>query len=243
MSRARNAASIIVAVAVVSAAAVFTTLGSSMIQPSIAVASPARISAPAAPAATALPLRLASDAAQARPADRTATVSAGDTLSKIAAREYGKSADWPVVYWANSRAVKYPDVLYVGQTLQIPALPGRIPAPPSVLGPPPPAPVHVQSAVTDDVQHSAAPQPHAKVDPSGFGSFESCVISRESGGNADIWNASGHWGLFQFSASTWAEYGGSPSLFGSASASYQEGVFATAMAQGGEYNWAPYDGC
>jgi spore germination protein YaaH len=74
-------------------------------------------------------------------------------------------------------------------------------------------------------------------------SFEQCVIARESGGNPEITNGEGYWGLFQFSASTWAAYGGNPADFGSAPAAEQEQVFSNAMARGGESNWAPYDGC
>jgi Transglycosylase-like domain len=56
-------------------------------------------------------------------------------------------------------------------------------------------------------------------------------------------NSSGHYGLYQFSYSTWVAYGGAPSEFGDASVAEQNAVFATAMSEGGEDNWAPYDGC
>jgi hypothetical protein len=57
-------------------------------------------------------------------------------------------------------------------------------------------------------------------------------------------NSSGHYGLYQFSASTWAAYGGNPSTFGNASAAEQTQVFNNAMATpGGASNWSPYDGC
>jgi hypothetical protein len=69
------------------------------------------------------------------------------------------------------------------------------------------------------------------------------VVARESGGQAQIMNASGHYGLYQFSASTWAEYGGDPAQFGNATVAEQNQVFANALARGGESNWAPYDGC
>jgi LysM repeat protein len=75
------------------------------------------------------------------------------------------------------------------------------------------------------------------------GAFGQCVVSRESGGNAQVMNSSGHYGLYQFSASTWAEYGGNPADFGNASVAEQNQVFANALAAGGESNWAPYDGC
>ena len=75
------------------------------------------------------------------------------------------------------------------------------------------------------------------------GSFGQCVIARESGGQAQVMNASGHYGLYQFSASTWAAYGGSPADFGNASVAEQNRVFANALAAGGQSNWSPYDGC
>jgi Transglycosylase-like domain len=56
-------------------------------------------------------------------------------------------------------------------------------------------------------------------------------------------NSSGHYGLYQFSASTWAAYGGSPGDFGHASAAEQRRVFLNAIAQGGQSSWLPYDGC
>jgi len=56
-------------------------------------------------------------------------------------------------------------------------------------------------------------------------------------------NSTGHYGLYQFSASTWAAYGGSPADFGDASVAEQNRVFANALAAGGQSNWSPYDGC
>jgi resuscitation-promoting factor RpfB len=69
------------------------------------------------------------------------------------------------------------------------------------------------------------------------------VVARESGGNSQVMNSSGHYGLYQFSSSTWAAYGGNPADFGNASVAEQNQVFANALAQGGQSNWAPYDGC
>ena len=74
-------------------------------------------------------------------------------------------------------------------------------------------------------------------------SFQACVIAAESGGNPQVMNSSGHYGLYQFSASTWAAYGGNPADFGNASVAEQNQVFDNAIAAGGESNWAPYDGC
>jgi hypothetical protein len=93
------------------------------------------------------------------------------------------------------------------------------------------------------VRSQAAPKAAAAATYSGSGSFQSCVIARESGGNSQVMNSSGHYGLYQFSASTWAAYGGSPSSFGHASVAQQNQVFNNAIAAGGQSNWAPYDGC
>jgi hypothetical protein len=78
---------------------------------------------------------------------------------------------------------------------------------------------------------------------SGDGGFASCVIASESGGNSQVMNSSGHYGLYQFSESTWEEYGGSAADFGDASVAEQNQVFDSALAAGGESNWSAYDGC
>ncbi len=92
---------------------------------------------------------------------------------------------------------------------------------------------------------AVAPTPiAASVGTAGMGAFQACVIARESGGNPQVMNSTGHYGLYQFSYSTWVAYGGNPADFGHASVSEQNQVFANAMATpGGADNWAPYDGC
>jgi len=89
----------------------------------------------------------------------------------------------------------------------------------------------------------AAPAQSASSYSGSSGSFQACVIAAESGGNSQVMNASGHYGLYQFSASTWAAYGGNPADFGNASVAEQNQVFNNAIAAGGQSNWAPYDGC
>jgi Transglycosylase-like domain len=98
-------------------------------------------------------------------------------------------------------------------------------------GGPPPSPVGDPAAVTG--RRTGTPG----------GSFGQCVIARESGGEAQVMNATGPCGLNQFSASTWAEYGGSPADFGNASVAEQNRVFADALAAGGQSNRSPCDGC
>lgn len=50
------------------------------------------------------------------------TVKLGDTLSHLAMRFYGSMDKWRTIYQVNSKTVKHPDYIYVGQKLVIPAL-------------------------------------------------------------------------------------------------------------------------
>ena len=99
------------------------------------------------------------------------------------------------------------------------------------------------STATTTAAVSSPVQSSSTVNPNSYSGFQACVIARESGGNSQVMNSSGHYGLYQFSASTWEAYGGSASTFGNASVAEQNQVFANAMAQGGQSNWSPYDGC
>lgn len=200
--------------------------------------------------------RLQAKATSALPA--TYTVQPGDSLSAIAGRLYHNTAAWPVLYWGNHGQIQWANLIKAGQVLRVPAEPARIPAPPAQFGPP--APPHTAAYVPRHANPAPAPaagppapaQPTVPANPGPAtsssgpwpgGAFGNCVVERESGGNPNVWNASGHWGLYQFSASTWAEYGGNPADFGSAGIAEQEQVFMNALARGGEFNWAPYDGC
>jgi LysM repeat protein len=49
------------------------------------------------------------------------TVRSGDTLSKIAQHFYDKAADWGYVYHENAKTVSDPNLIFVGQSLDIPA--------------------------------------------------------------------------------------------------------------------------
>ena len=47
-------------------------------------------------------------------------VVSGDSLSKIAQREYGNANDWKRIFEANKDILKDPDKIYPGQKLKIP---------------------------------------------------------------------------------------------------------------------------
>ena len=185
------------------------------------------------------------------------TVRSGDTLSSIAKRYYNEADAWPVIFWANKHQIRWADSIQIGQRLSIPVKPSQIPGAPLATGPAAPVAAPVQQTSTAPVQAPVAQAPVAQAPVaqapvahaapaatySGGSSFQQCVIARESGGNSQVMNGSGHYGLYQFSASTWAAYGGSASSFGNASVAEQNQVFNNAIAAGGQSNWAPYDGC
>lgn len=185
------------------------------------------------------------------------TVRSGDTLTAIARVYYSDAGCWPGIYDDNTSTIGgNPDLIEPGQSLAIPVSCGA--SQPQSSQPAPVAqPVSQPAAQPVDTDDQPVHSSYSSSSSSGYSSgystnasysggsaFQQCVISRESGGNSQIWNASGHYGLYQFSSSTWAAYGGNPADFGHASVAEQNQVFSNAMATpGGASNWAPYDGC
>ena len=51
---------------------------------------------------------------------RTYTVVSGDSLSKIAKREYGDANQWRRIFEANRDTIRDPDLIHPGQILKIP---------------------------------------------------------------------------------------------------------------------------
>ena len=67
--------------------------------------------------------------AQAQPAQYT--VGSGDDLSSIAWKEYHDASDWTLIYHANQNEISNPNLIYPGQNLEVPGLPGQSAAPAS----------------------------------------------------------------------------------------------------------------
>ena len=53
-------------------------------------------------------------------AEKVYVVVAGDSLSKIAKREYGNANDWRRIFEANTDILKNPDKIFPGQKIKIP---------------------------------------------------------------------------------------------------------------------------
>ena len=129
----------------------------------------------------------------------------GDTLSQIAAHEYGRAADWPAVWWANRHQVPNPGLISVGQRLRLPGKP-RVRA------------WLARAAQAEAASTAAAPaaggQTSAPVTAAGpvpassSGVNWAAIAACESGGNWGANTGNGFYGGLQFTQGTWNAYGG-----------------------------------
>jgi len=129
----------------------------------------------------------------------------GDTLSQIAAHEYGRSADWPAIWWANRRQVPNPSLISVGQQLRLPGKPlvrvwlARA------------ARAEAAAAAAAPASSGQAPAPVTSTGPvpaSSGGVNWGAVAACESGGNWGANTGNGFYGGLQFTQGTWDAYGG-----------------------------------
>jgi hypothetical protein len=167
------------------------------------------------------------------------TVKAGNTLSSISQQEWGKSADWPSLWWANRHSVPNPGAVRVGQKLHIPAshtVPSWMARRAMDATDPQPAAAPAATGAAPAAATSVASY-------NGASGFQACVIAAESGGNAGAVNPySGAGGLYGFLPSTWHALGYS-GLPQDASVAEQNAAFAREYAASGGGAWSPYDGC
>jgi hypothetical protein len=175
-------------------------------------------------------------------------VAAGDTLSGISARFCGTAADYKTL--AAASGISDANLIHAGQSIKL-ACHTQVPAQATLLA----FRKHVRHhhaapapASSGTTAQPPAPQPQAPTaSTAGMSAFESCVISRESGGDPTAYNpSSGAGGLFGFLPSTWASLGYGASYPGGAQTApsgVQEAAFAKLYAEAGTAPWAPYDGC
>lgn len=238
--------------------------------PAVAIAGALVAVAPQAHAAVRIPAKATTVTEQARAdalvrhdapsATRTYTVRSGDTLSGLAQRLCGATRDWVGLWHANPH-ITDPNLIYAGSQLTVACGGGQGAVATAAVASARPSgdgdsdgddgssPASSASSASDgssSISHGSSVSSSgggSHVNPVGYSGFQACVISRESGGNSQVMNSSGHYGLYQFSASTWAAAGGNPNDFGHASVAEQNQVFTQAYAKFGTSPWAPYDGC
>lgn len=138
----------------------------------------------------------------------------GDSLSAIAAHTYGTAADWPAVWWANRHQVRDPNLITVGQRLQLPAsghvtasmasaAEAAMPASP----PSPSSPADPVRTLQSDPPARAAVSASAPA-PSSDGVNWTAIAACESSGDWSINTGNGFYGGLQFTEATWLGYGG-----------------------------------
>ena len=159
------------------------------------------------------------------------TVVAGDTLWALGIKWH---RGWPAL--ASYNRIPNPDLIYVGQIITIPAASytGSTPVIPS-------APVRTQydyvpakAQVNTPISHSRTS--YVPVQAPASGSFQACVMFREST------NGAGSSNLYGILPSTWSSLGLSGSPY-TASRAQQDAAFQQLYAKDGTAPWAPYDGC
>lgn len=158
------------------------------------------------------------------------TVALGDTLTGIGART---SRTWQQL--AGWNHLPNPNLIYAGQII---VLPLKDYVPPSVITIPSSPPVQHTATPT----RTYTPAASAPVVSYGGGSYTgiwACIAYHESGGVVSENTGNGYYGGLQFSASTWAAYGGTGSA-ANASASEQMAVANRIVAAaGGSYGAWP----
>ena len=159
-----------------------------------------------------------------QPSTHPPTVAAGETLSQISESELGASDRWPELFALNREILASPDLIEVGQTIDIPSNPvadadelsDRL-APEAA-----PAPTRrplLVSSVRQEPDSEAGGGNEATVGKAavasgasggGVGGFLASVRACESGGDYSAVSADGRYGgAYQFDRQTWQSVGGS----------------------------------
>jgi LysM repeat protein len=130
------------------------------------------------------------------------TVTAGESLSKISQSELGTPERWVEIFAVNRSTIASPDVLHVGQVLDIPSAPVDVPA--DVL------------ATLATAPAPSAPRPSGTIGTQGVatsgggGGNLAAIRACESSGNYGAVSADGlYGGAYQFDRQTWQSVGGS----------------------------------
>ncbi len=155
------------------------------------------------PAPAVAPTQESSPASEPPPA-QPHTVTAGESLSQISQSELGTPERWVEIFAVNRSTIASPDVLHVGQVLDIPAAPVDVPA--DLLA----------SLVTASPPVPSAPRPSVTItnrgvaSSGGGGGNMAAIRACESGGDYGAVSPDGLYrGAYQFDRPTWQSVGGS----------------------------------
>lgn len=182
----------------------------------------------AAPAAPAVAPTQESTAAAEQPPAHPYTVAAGESLSKISQAELGTSERWVEIFALNRSTIAAPDLLNVGQVVDIPSAPVAVPA--DLLASLATAPSRVPAVPERSTTVRAVPSP-------GGGGNLAAIRACESSGNYGAVSADGLYrGAYQFDRQTWQSVGGTGDP-ATASAAEQDARASQLWSQRGSNPW------
>jgi LysM repeat protein len=160
------------------------------------------------------------------------TVRSGDTLSKIAQHFYDKAADWGFVYHENAKTISNPNMIFVGQSLNIPA---TVPADYKLSDyePKHAAPVTVTAAVQTSSHSSSSSSGRS----SGHTDGGSAVVVQSASHGSSGGSSGGLSGTLDCSGleQLWTDAGGNPSD------AFMAAEIAEAESGGNQYALSPTD--
>ncbi len=168
------------------------------------------------------------------------TVVAGESLSKISQAELGSSDRWPEIFAVNRDVLANPDLIEVGQVLDVPS--GPVAVPENLLAAVTPAAPSPSQATTSSpsrrsVTRSPAVRSSSRRSGGGAGGNLAAIRACESGGNYGAVSANGRYrGAYQFDRQTWASVGGSGDP-AAASPGEQDARAARLRSQRGSNPW------
>ncbi len=177
------------------------------------------------------------------------TVAAGESLSKISQAELGTSDRWLEIFAVNRDVLTNPDLIEVGQVLDIPSAPVAVPED-LVANATPPA-RSTSSSATDSSSSRRSSTRTQAVRPQaarstprttgggsrGTGGNLAAIRACESGGNYAAVSSNGRYrGAYQFDRQTWASVGGSGDP-AAASPGEQDARAARLQSQRGSNPW------
>ncbi len=170
------------------------------------------------------------------PAHPPHTVAAGESLSKISQAELGTSDRWVEIFAVNRDAIADPDVIDVGQVLNIPSGPVAVPADllASVAPLAAPASSSSRQSATTSGQRATSSQAGSSGGGAAGGNL-AAIRACESGG--DYGSTDGQYrGAYQFDSETWASVGGTGDP-AAASPAEQDSRALQLQAQRGSNPW------
>jgi LysM repeat protein len=160
------------------------------------------------------------------------TVRSGDTLSKIAQHFYDKAADWGFVYHDNAKTISNPNMIFVGQSLNIPA---TVPADYKLSDyePKHAAPVTVTAAVQTSSRSSSSSSGRSSAHTDGG----SAVVVQSASHGSSGGSSGGLSGTLSCSGleQLWTDAGGNPSD------AFMAAEIAEAESGGNQYALSPTD--